>query len=87
MALRKNRPLEISPLDAPAAQLGTPLTHLATSTLRDGPNPSEIPHAFDSAALRAMLRSQNKLREVALLSEILQPPLALRRRSHPRHAK
>jgi hypothetical protein len=31
-----------------------------------------------------MLASRNKLREVALLSEILQPPLALRPKNRPR---
>jgi hypothetical protein len=84
MALRKNRPLEISPLDAPPAPFGAPLAHLATSTLREGPKAWEKPAAFDSANLRTMLASQHKLRELAILSEILQPPLALRRRGRLR---
>jgi len=84
MAQKKNRPLELTPLDDPLAPLGMPLTHLATSALREQPKSWDLPPAFDSAALRAMLASRNKLREVALLSEILQPPLALRRRRRPR---
>jgi len=79
MAQKKNRPLELTPLDTPLAPLGVPLTHLATSTLREQPRSWDVPPAFDSAALRTMLASTNKLREAALLSEILQPPLALRR--------
>jgi hypothetical protein len=84
MALKRNRPLEISPLDAPANPFGTPLSHLATSTLREPPKSGDTAPAFDKSALRSMLASRNKLREVALLSEILQPPLALRPRSRPR---
>jgi len=84
MAQKKNRPLELTPLDDPLAPLGMPLTHLATSALREQPKSWDLPPAFDSAALRTMLASRNKLREVALLSEILQPPLALRRPRRPR---
>jgi len=84
MALKKNRPLEISPLDTPPTPFGIPLSHLATSALREQPKSWDVPPAFDSAALRTMLASKNKLREAALLSEILQPPLALRPRSRPR---
>jgi hypothetical protein len=79
MAQKQNRPLELTPLDFPVAPLGAPLTHLATSALREQPRSWDVLPAFDSAALRTMLASRNKLREVALLSEILQPPLALRR--------
>jgi hypothetical protein len=79
MTQKKNRQLELTPLDAPLAPLGVPLTHLATPTLREQPRSWDVPPAFDSAALRTMLASTNKLREVALLSEILRPPLALRR--------
>ena len=61
------------------SRLGVPLTHLATSALREQPRSWDVPPAFDGAALRTMLASTYKLREVALLSEILQPPLALRR--------
>jgi len=84
MAQQQNRPLELTPLDAPFAPLGAPLTHLATSALREQPKSWDVLPAFDSAALRTMLASRNKLREVALLSEILQPPLALRRARRPR---
>ena len=84
MAQKQNRPLELTPLDAPFAPLGDPLTHLATSALREQPKSWDVPPAFDGAALRTMLASRNKLREVALLSEILQPPLALRRPRRPR---
>ncbi len=79
MSQQKNRPLELTPLDSPLAPLGAPLTQLATSALREQPRSWDVPAAFDGAALRAMLASTNKLRQVALLNEILQPPLALRR--------
>jgi hypothetical protein len=84
MALRKNRPLEISPLDASPAPFGTPLAHLATPVLGEQRKLSESPASFDSATLRTMLSSKNKLRELAVISEILQPPLALRRRNRAR---
>ncbi|MFI5456476.1 MAG: hypothetical protein ACHRXM_13585 [Isosphaerales bacterium] len=84
MALTQGRPLELTPLDAPFAPLGAPLVHLATSALREQPKSWDVLPAFDSASVRNMLASRNKLREVALLSEILQPPLALRRARRPR---
>jgi hypothetical protein len=84
MAQQQNRPLELAPLDAHFAPLGTPLTHLAAPTLRDQPRSAAALPALDSTAVRTMLASRNKLREVALLSEILRPPLALRRARRPR---
>jgi hypothetical protein len=84
MALKKNRPLEISPLEAPPSPLAMPLAHLATPALREQPKSWEMPRGFDSAALRTMLASKDKLREIAILSEILQPPLALRRKHRAR---
>jgi hypothetical protein len=83
MALKRNRPLEISPLDDPTAPFATPL-HLATTTLREQPTAANQPPAFDSATVRTMLKSNEKLRELAILSEILQPPLALRRKGRAR---
>jgi hypothetical protein len=84
MALKRNRPLEISPLDDPSAPFAMPLVQLATTTLREQPKAWDTSPAFDIATIRTSLRSKDKLRELALLSEILQPPLALRRKGRAR---
>jgi len=84
MAQRRNRPLEITPLAAPLAQIGSPLTQISAGAPIEHPGSPDSAPAFTALSLRTMLANSTKLREVALLTELLQPPLALRRRRHRR---
>jgi hypothetical protein len=78
MADTKARPLEITPLSGPLAPLSAPLTQqtAAATVLPAGSN--NAPPAFDSSQLRAMFGKPNKLREMAVLTEVLGRPVALR---------
>jgi hypothetical protein len=85
MAQKKARRLEITPLSSPLAPLSSPL-HQITGTatpLEPGKTQSAIP-PIHSDALRAMLAQPTRIREAFLISEILQPPVALRRSSRGR---
>jgi hypothetical protein len=85
MAQKKARRLEITPLSAPLAPLSSPL-HQITGTatpLDPGKTPAAIP-PIHADALRAMLAQPTRIREAFLISEILQPPVALRRSSRGR---
>jgi hypothetical protein len=78
MAQAANRPLEITPLDIPLSTLSSTLTPLG---VRGSLEPRSFRNAaatLDSRTARAMLTSPEKLREIAILSEVLKPPLALR---------
>jgi hypothetical protein len=75
MAQKRTKRLEIAPL----AMINSPLTqHSAGAQIEHPGSPDSAP-AFTSESLRTMLASSTKLREVALLTELLQPPIALRR--------
>jgi hypothetical protein len=84
LALQKTKPLEITPLNAPLTGLSSTLSQ-ATAI----PDITRI-HSGDSRPtltggdIRKMLGSPGKMREIAILSELLQPPLALRRASADR---
>jgi hypothetical protein len=83
MEQKRNRPLEITPLAAPLAPIGSPLAHISAGAAIEPPRVPDSPPALTSESLRAMLATSTKLREVAILTELLQPPLALRgRRRH-----
>jgi hypothetical protein len=79
MAQKRTKPLDITPLATPMSPLSSPLTQAsAAEPARDTartPTPT-----LTSGALRAMLASPARLREVALLGELLQPPVSLRGR-------
>jgi hypothetical protein len=79
MAQKRNRPLEITPLSGPLAPINSPLTQISTGAKIEHPGSPDAPPAFTSESLRAMLANPTRLREVALLTELLQPPVALRR--------
>jgi hypothetical protein len=81
MAQKRNRPLEIVPLSSPLAPINSPLTQTSVGAKIEHPGSPDSPPAFTSESLRTMLANPTKLREVALLTELLQPPLALRRSS------
>jgi hypothetical protein len=80
MAQKRNRPLEIAPLASPLAPINSPLTEITSGAKIEHPGSLDAPPAFTGESLRIMLGNPIKLREAALLTELLQPPLALRRR-------
>jgi hypothetical protein len=75
MAQKRNKRLEIAPL----AMINSPLTQHSAGAQIEHPGSPDSEPAFTSESLRSMLASSTKLREVALLTELLQPPVALRR--------
>jgi hypothetical protein len=84
MAQAANRPLEITPLEIPLSSLSSTLTPLGARGSLEPRTFRNVASTLDAKSARAMLSSPEKLREIAILSEILRPPLALRhqRRSH-----
>src|SRR5579875_2178350 len=87
LAQKKARPLDVAPLSTPIAPItSAPLT---TASQTHAPEvartaaPQDAP-SLSTDDLRAMLASPKRLREVALLGELLQPPVSLRapRRPH-----
>jgi hypothetical protein len=79
MAMERSKPLEIVPLSASMAPLSRPLSQASLEPRSLAKTPASLP-AVSSADVRRMLATPGKLRELVLLSEILQPPLSLRRR-------
>ncbi len=78
LAQNKARPLEIVPLSSPLGTASNPLTQISGNTTTEQLGGYQLHTALSSTELRAMLSSSTKLREIALLNELLQPPLALR---------
>ena len=74
MAQKRNKRLEIAPL----AMINSPLTQASAGAEIEHPGSPDSAPAFTSESLRKMLASPTKLREVALLTELLQAPIALR---------
>jgi hypothetical protein len=74
MAQKRNKRLEIAPL----AMINSPLTQVSAVAQIEHPGSPDSAPAFTGVSLRNMLASTTKLREVALLTELLQPPIALR---------
>ena len=79
MSRAANRPLEITPLEIPLTSLSSTLTPLGTRASLEPRPVRTSTTTFDAQSARAMLRSPEKLREIAILAEVLKPPLALRR--------
>ncbi len=85
MAQAMGRPYEGLQLEAPLASLSSSLTSLTTKVSSEHDKRAlPLGPGVDVDAIRAMLASPARLREIAFLSELLQPPLALRRRSRLR---
>ncbi len=81
LSSRRGRPLEMTPLSAPIAPItATPLT-VDSSAPGDAArvvfSPADTP-TLSASELGSMLASPKRLREVALLGELLQPPISLR---------
>jgi hypothetical protein len=84
MAETRNRPLQIAPLSSLTAPLGAPLAQLSAATRPEPPARVAPPQLFTTASIRSMLADSGKLREITMLSELLQPPRALRALRRPR---
>ena len=86
MAQAMGRPYEGMQLEAPLASLSSSLVPLATKGASSEHDKRALPPGpgMDVDAIRTMLASSTRLREIAFLSELLKPPLALRPRSRLR---
>jgi hypothetical protein len=78
LAQKKARPLAVPPLAAPLSPLAAPLTETVSTPVAAPPTPQSSPVAYSAGDLRALLAVPAKLREIAVLSELLQPPRARR---------
>lgn len=86
MGMRRNQPLEIKPLAPKLEALSVSLSKPVT--LGDDHLPAAAPRpAIDARSIQEMFAEARKLREVAVLSEILQPPVSLRRRRFERDGR
>ncbi len=84
MAQKRNRPLEMAPLSNLLLPSNSPLTEVSTAPRADWNNSTNTATSFTGDSLRELLKNPTKLREVAFLTELLQPPVALRGRRRPR---
>jgi hypothetical protein len=84
MSETRSRPLEIAPLESLSVPTLSPLAKLGTAPRPEPAAAPEPPQAFTSASIRSVLATPGKLREIAILSELLQPPRALRALRRPR---
>jgi hypothetical protein len=84
MAETRNRPLQIVPLSSLTAPLSAPLAQLSAAPRPEPPAPIAPPQSFTTGSIRSMLVESGKLRDIIMLSEILQPPRALRHLRRPR---
>jgi hypothetical protein len=81
LSQKKARPLDTAPLSSQIAPISSSLLTSASQTpapevARTAAKPDEPSLSINE--LRAMLASPKRLREVALLGELLQPPVSLR---------
>jgi len=82
LSQNRGKPLDLSPLTSNLTSLGSSSLRVASAAAAVMPN-EERP-ALEAADVRRMLADRPKLREVAILSELLQPPVSLRGRRRPR---
>jgi hypothetical protein len=80
MALQRNKPLEIVPLFSSLAPLSLPLSQGSVAPQVQQERGTANPVTLSGLDIRKMLSSPGKLREFALLTEVLQPPVSLRPR-------
>lgn len=79
MSLSRNRPLDLTPLSSKLTPLSAATTSAAPA--RDlGLERSSVGPALVAREVKDMLGSPLRLRETIVLAEVLQPPVALRRR-------
>jgi hypothetical protein len=79
MALKRNRPLEITPLASPLAPIGIPLSQMSSAAGIEPRGFADVPPASTAESLRSLLINPNKVHEAVVLAELLQPPVSLRR--------
>ncbi len=84
LALQKTKPLEITPLNAPLTGLSSTLSQATAIPDINRVHSGDSRPSLTGVDIRKMLGSPGKLREIAILTELLQPPLALRRGSADR---
>ena len=81
LARQRSKPLEISPLGTPMSSLSSPLSHASVTPqfaqLQE--TGTAAPPPLTGVEVHKLLASPARLREVFMLTEILRPPLALRR--------
>ncbi len=76
MAQAVNRPLAITPLDIPLTSLSSSLTPLGTRVIGEPSTFHEVGPSLDGRIdPGGLLGSPEKLREIAILTEVLKPPL------------
>jgi hypothetical protein len=78
MAKKRNRPLEIAPLSTPLSLIDSPLAKLSTRQSAEQPRALAPPAPLTGDSVRHMLATAGRLREIAILSEIFLPPVAMR---------
>ena len=84
LARQRTKPLELTPLNSPLGSLFVPLSQSPAASQVGNWQSNMVQPTLTGLEIRKMLASPSKLREIALLSEILQPPVTLRRRTfHP----
>jgi hypothetical protein len=84
---KRSKPLEIAPLATPIAPIASaPLTVASQTAPAEVARTAAPQDVFSLSVdeLRAMLASPKRLREVALLGELLQPPISMRGPRRPR---
>lgn len=82
LSQNRGKPLALSPLTSNLTSLGSSSLRVASAAAAVTPN-EERP-ALEAADVRRMLADRPKLREVAILTELLQPPVSLRGHRRPR---
>jgi hypothetical protein len=84
LAKQRAKPLELTPLNSPLGSLFVPLSQSPAASNVGNLQSNMVNPTLTGGEIRTLLASPTKLREIALLSEILQPPVTLRRRQfHP----
>jgi hypothetical protein len=81
---RKAGRLEIAPLAAALVPIDLPLAQSVSSSVTGATTRSQPMPGVTGTEVRSMLATAGKLREIALLSEILQPPVSMRPPRRPR---
>ena len=78
-ALQKAKPLELTPLSAPIVGLTRTLSDYTAEPDVNRRHAGDSRPTLNGVEVRNLLATPGRIREVILLNEILQPPLALRR--------
>ncbi len=82
--MKQGKPLSITPLTSQFVPIASPLSSASHSMLAETSTGRPAQPSMTAEQVRSLIATPGKLREVALLGELLQPPVALRptRRPH-----